>query len=55
MSKDEGGLHVIDIEVILLLYGTYSPVTVALMVFVNRHASDPRPDITFRFNLSFIL
>ena len=32
MSVDEGGLQVIDIEVILLLYGTYSPV--ALIVFV---------------------
>ena len=32
MDADEGGLQVIDIKVILSLYGTYSPV--ALMVFV---------------------
>ena len=36
MRVDEGGLQVIesDIEVIRLLYGTYSPVVVALMMFV---------------------
>ena len=34
MGVDEGGLQVIDIEVIILLYGgTYSPYY-ALMVFV---------------------
>ena len=32
MGVNEGCLQVIDIEVIILLYGTYSPV--ALMVFV---------------------
>ena len=32
MVVDEGGLQVIDIEVVILLYNTYSPV--ALMVFV---------------------
>ena len=32
MGISEGGLQVIDIEVIILLYGTYSPV--AFMIFV---------------------
>ena len=32
MGVDEGGLQVNDIEVIILLYGTYSPVP--LIVFV---------------------
>ena len=32
MGVDEGGLQIIDIEVITLLYNTYSPV--ALMVLV---------------------
>ena len=34
MSVDEGGLQVIDIEVILLLYGTYSPVALVVVVVV---------------------
>ena len=36
MGVDEGGLQVIDIEVIILRYGAYSPVVliVALVVFV---------------------
>ena len=34
MRIDEGGLQVIDIEVIRFLYGTYLPVVVALMVSV---------------------
>ena len=32
MGVDEGGLQVVDIEVMILLYDTYSPV--ALTVFV---------------------
>ena len=32
MGVDEAGLQVIDIEVMILFYGTYSPL--ALMVFV---------------------
>ena len=34
MGINEGGLQVIDIEeVLILLYSTYSPVVVALMMF----------------------
>ena len=33
MGVNGGGLQVIDIEVLILLYSTYSPVVVALMMF----------------------
>ena len=34
MGVDEGGVQVIAIEVIILLYGTYLPVVALIMVFV---------------------
>ena len=36
MGVDEGGLQVIDIELIILLYGTYSPVALMMFVFQTR-------------------
>ena len=35
MRVDEGGLQVIDIEVMRLLYGTYQPIALMVLVIHN--------------------